>query len=183
MRECSDVVPGQGAAHILQDAVVEHPLHGFILSSRAVCKDSTVYGCLSRFEIGLRLLPHLPYRPPRNTPERVSAKSAAVLDQRPRECRSRFAAPTRLLARLALLTPRATRGGAVWWLLGVISLARDDFMGIPATGNQVTMEAIHIYRLSEGKLAEHWVARDDLGMIRQLGVIPTPEQSEESGTT
>lgn len=46
-----------------------------------------------------------------------------------------------------------------------------DFMGIPATGNRVTMEAIHIYRFSEGRLAEHWVARDDLGMMRQLGVI------------
>lgn len=47
-----------------------------------------------------------------------------------------------------------------------------DFMGISATGNQVTMEAIHIYRFSEGQLAEHWVARDDLGMMRQLGVMP-----------
>lgn len=47
-----------------------------------------------------------------------------------------------------------------------------DFMGIPATGNRVTMEAIHIYRLSGGRLAEHWVARDDLGMMRQLGAIP-----------
>lgn len=47
-----------------------------------------------------------------------------------------------------------------------------DFMGIPATGNRVTMEAIHIYRLCGGRLAEHWVARDDLGMMRQLGVIP-----------
>lgn len=46
-----------------------------------------------------------------------------------------------------------------------------NFMGIPATGNRVTMEAIHIYRLREGKLAEHWVARDDLGMLRQLGVV------------
>lgn len=47
-----------------------------------------------------------------------------------------------------------------------------DFLGIPATGNRVTMEAIHIYRLSGGRLAEHWVARDDLGMMRQLGAIP-----------
>lgn len=49
---------------------------------------------------------------------------------------------------------------------------RGDFMGIPATGNRVTMEAIHIYRFEEGRLAEHWVARDDLGMMRQLGVLP-----------
>lgn len=48
------------------------------------------------------------------------------------------------------------------------------FMGIPATGNRVTMEAIHIYRFREGKLAEHWVARDDLGMMQQLGAIPPP---------
>ena len=60
---------------------------------------------------------------------------------------------------------------------------RGDFMGIPPTGDRVTMEAIHIYRFSEGKLAEHWVARDDLGMMRQLGVVPAPGQSEEAGPT
>jgi steroid delta-isomerase-like uncharacterized protein len=49
-----------------------------------------------------------------------------------------------------------------------------DFMGIPATGNRVTMEAIHIFRFDGGRVAEHWVARDDLGMMRQLGAIPTP---------
>jgi len=49
-----------------------------------------------------------------------------------------------------------------------------DFMGIPATGNRVAIQAIHIYRLEGGRLAEHWVARDDLGMMRQLGVVPAP---------
>ncbi len=58
-----------------------------------------------------------------------------------------------------------------------------NFMGIPATGNRVTMEAIHIYRFREGKLAEHWVVRDDLGMMRQLGVAPAPGQSEEADPT
>lgn len=53
-----------------------------------------------------------------------------------------------------------------------------NFMGIPATGKQVAMEAIHIYRFSEGKLAEHWVARDDLGMMQQLGVVPSPGRAE-----
>lgn len=59
---------------------------------------------------------------------------------------------------------------------------RGEFMGIPATGNRVTMEAIHIYRFSGGKLAEHWVARDDLGMMRQLGVFPAPGRPGEAGT-
>lgn len=53
-----------------------------------------------------------------------------------------------------------------------------NFMGIPATGKRVTMQAIHIYRFSEGKLAEHWVARDDLGMMQQLGIVPPPGRAE-----
>lgn len=46
-----------------------------------------------------------------------------------------------------------------------------DFMGIPPTGNQVTMQTIHIFRFEEGKIAEHWAVRDELGMMRQLGVV------------
>lgn len=44
-------------------------------------------------------------------------------------------------------------------------------MGIPATGDHVTMETIHIFRFEDGKIAEHWAVRDDLGMMRQLGVV------------
>ena len=46
-----------------------------------------------------------------------------------------------------------------------------NFMGIPATGNHVTMQTIHIFRFEDGRMAEHWAVRDDLGMMRQLGVI------------
>ncbi len=53
-----------------------------------------------------------------------------------------------------------------------------NFMGIPATGKRVVMEAIYVYRFSGGKLAEHWVARDDLGMMQQLGVVPPPGRAE-----
>jgi hypothetical protein len=31
-----------------------------------------------------------------------------------------------------------------------------------------------VYRVDGGRLAEGWINRDDLGMMRQLGVIPTP---------
>jgi predicted ester cyclase len=40
---------------------------------------------------------------------------------------------------------------------------RDDFLGIIATGVQITVEAIHIYSFSEGRFAEHWVR----GRIRE----------------
>lgn len=38
-------------------------------------------------------------------------------------------------------------------------------------GKRFSVEHIHIYRLAEGKIAEHWVVRDDLGMMQQVGAI------------
>ena len=45
------------------------------------------------------------------------------------------------------------------------------FMGIPPTGRRIEVTEIHIYHLKEGKAVEHRVGRDDLGTMRQLGVI------------
>ena len=50
-----------------------------------------------------------------------------------------------------------------------------DFAGIPATGNQVSVTGHDFARLTGGKVVEHWVEMDTLGMMQQLGVIPTPE--------
>lgn len=49
-----------------------------------------------------------------------------------------------------------------------------DFMGIPATGRKVEVQHLHFYRIADGKVAEHWGARDELTLLRQLGVF-TPE--------
>jgi predicted ester cyclase len=53
---------------------------------------------------------------------------------------------------------------------------KGEFMGMPATGKQATWTEIHIARVAGGKLVEHWVNLDQLGMLQQLGVIPTPGQ-------
>jgi predicted ester cyclase len=45
------------------------------------------------------------------------------------------------------------------------------FMGIPPTGRKMEVTEIHIYRLVDGKAVEHRVGRDDLGAMRQLGII------------
>jgi len=45
------------------------------------------------------------------------------------------------------------------------------FMGIPPTGRRIEVTEIHLYRLRDGKAVEHRVGRDDLGAMRQLGVI------------
>jgi steroid delta-isomerase-like uncharacterized protein len=50
-----------------------------------------------------------------------------------------------------------------------------DLFGIPATGKKVDVTATVFYRVEDGRLAEGWINRDDVGLMRQLGVIPTPE--------
>ena len=53
---------------------------------------------------------------------------------------------------------------------------RGEFMGIPPTGKQFTVTSIDIVHIAGGQGVEHWGNSDDLGMLQQLGVIPTPGQ-------
>ncbi len=41
-------------------------------------------------------------------------------------------------------------------------------------GKHVAVELAHMFRLSDGKIIEHWAVRDDLGLMQQLGVIAGP---------
>jgi predicted ester cyclase len=50
-----------------------------------------------------------------------------------------------------------------------------EMMGMPATGKPATVTGIVINRLAAGKIVEGWTNFDALGMMQQLGVIPTPE--------
>jgi len=49
-----------------------------------------------------------------------------------------------------------------------------ELFGIPATGKTVEITATVFYRVEDGRLAEGWINRDDLGLMRQLGVVPSP---------
>lgn len=40
--------------------------------------------------------------------------------------------------------------------------------GIPATGTEVSQDHVHILRFRDGKIAEHFVVRDDYPMYRQM---------------
>jgi lactoylglutathione lyase len=40
------------------------------------------------------------------------------------------------------------------------------------TGREVTWTYIHIWRVVDGKIVEHWACRDDLGLVRQVGAWP-----------
>jgi steroid delta-isomerase-like uncharacterized protein len=52
------------------------------------------------------------------------------------------------------------------------------FMGIPPSGNTLTMTEIHINRIAGGRIVERWAEVDRLSLMQQLGAIPVPEQHE-----
>lgn len=52
-----------------------------------------------------------------------------------------------------------------------------DFNGIPATGNAIQMTEMTMVRIVDGKIVEHWAQPDMLGLLQQIGVIPTPQAS------
>jgi steroid delta-isomerase-like uncharacterized protein len=45
---------------------------------------------------------------------------------------------------------------------------------LPASGQSFEMDGITIERIAGGKIAEVWVARDELGLMGQLGALPVP---------
>jgi predicted ester cyclase len=46
------------------------------------------------------------------------------------------------------------------------------FRGVPTSpGERFSVEHVHIYRVTEGRIAEHWVVRDDLALLQQLGAV------------
>lgn len=49
---------------------------------------------------------------------------------------------------------------------------KGTFLGIPATGKQVTYKGVAIYRIAQGKFAESWDYPDMLGLMTQLGAVP-----------
>jgi predicted ester cyclase len=46
------------------------------------------------------------------------------------------------------------------------------FRGVPTPqGERFSVEHIHIYRVTDDRIAEHWVVRDDLGMMLGIGAV------------
>ncbi len=52
---------------------------------------------------------------------------------------------------------------------------RGEFAGIPPTGKQATVSGIEMLRVRDGQIVEFWHMDDFLGLMQQLGAIPTPE--------
>jgi steroid delta-isomerase-like uncharacterized protein len=50
---------------------------------------------------------------------------------------------------------------------------RGSFMGIPATGKSVSVKGVVIDQLEGGKMSNSRILMDSLGMLQQLGVVPS----------
>jgi steroid delta-isomerase-like uncharacterized protein len=51
-----------------------------------------------------------------------------------------------------------------------------ELMGAAPTGNQVTATGITIHRVEEDKIVEEWSNWDALGVMHQVGAVPSPQQ-------
>jgi steroid delta-isomerase-like uncharacterized protein len=52
--------------------------------------------------------------------------------------------------------------------------------GVPATDKSFEMGGIDIIRVNdEGKVVEHWGIQDQMGMMGQLGLLPSPPDAHE----
>jgi predicted ester cyclase len=50
-----------------------------------------------------------------------------------------------------------------------------ELLGMAPSGAQVQTTGIEIFRIQEDKVAEHWGVYDLLGILMQVGAIPTPD--------
>jgi predicted ester cyclase len=57
------------------------------------------------------------------------------------------------------------------------------YMGMRPTGKRISTPTIQIFRLTDGKIVESWAARDDLGVLRQLGHLPAMGSATNSMVT
>ncbi len=51
---------------------------------------------------------------------------------------------------------------------------RGELMGVAPTGRSISVDAISIFRIADGRIAEEWTVWDALGLLQQVGAIPVP---------
>jgi predicted ester cyclase len=56
--------------------------------------------------------------------------------------------------------------------VGRIPVEGGMLVGVAPTGKSFTVQHIHWWRLRDGLIVEHYATRDDLDMMRQLGLLP-----------
>ncbi len=90
-----------------------------------------------------------------------------------------FKAPARWLRRAfpdlhAVLHEVVVEGDLAVGRLTLRGTHQGDYLGVPGTGRSFAVQHVHMYRVRDGQLTEHWACRDDLGQLTQLGWVLQP---------
>jgi predicted ester cyclase len=72
------------------------------------------------------------------------------------------------------LEDQIAEGDRVVHRLSVVGTHRGEFMGIPPTGRRVSVTGVNINRFADGRVVEAWGFMDMLGLMQQLGAVPSP---------
>jgi steroid delta-isomerase-like uncharacterized protein len=57
---------------------------------------------------------------------------------------------------------------------------KGEFQGIPPTGKKVSMSAMDLMTIIDGKITEEWVILDMMGLMQQIGAIPANAHASTS---
>jgi steroid delta-isomerase-like uncharacterized protein len=68
---------------------------------------------------------------------------------------------------------------ACWTISGT---HRNEYMGIPATGRKISIEGITIHHIKKGTILDSCARWDTLGLMRQLGAIPSQSRTKEAAS-
>jgi steroid delta-isomerase-like uncharacterized protein len=47
-----------------------------------------------------------------------------------------------------------------------------ELMGVPPTGATLVLRGINVFRIEDDRIVERWGRLDELGLLRQLGLVP-----------
>ena len=73
----------------------------------------------------------------------------------------------------AVIQDQIAEGDKVVTIKMVSGTHKGEFMGIPPSGKRFEIPVVDIFRVVDGKCTDHWSYVDQLGMMQQLGLIPT----------
>ncbi|MCE7986691.1 MAG: hypothetical protein DYG89_36420 [Caldilinea sp. CFX5] len=69
-------------------------------------------------------------------------------------------------------------GDMITTVVTVRATHQKEFLGIPATGKQVSFMVIGLDRIVDGKIVEHWALPDFFSLLQQIGGAIVPSQAE-----
>jgi predicted ester cyclase len=70
----------------------------------------------------------------------------------------------------------AVEGDTVWSRNRARGTNTGSVMGHPPTGKPVDVDVIDIVRFEGGRIVEHWGIADQLGLMLQVGVVPSGDR-------